>query len=532
MTDMLRGIEVELLDQEGVPLPKHRDVTADHRTYVIASPNREYTIEVRSPFVDCLATASVEGHRVLCNEDSFLPVWRGKSRTFQGFETQRVVQQAAQGSAMDLRTTYRPFVFTVPEGQEDAETSALRCVEVELFRAEKELVPWHRGRAACVQNRVDNPTRPMLATHERKNYEVSGEEPIATRPGDPVTTTRRAGGGYLWQGNRKMREKLKKGDSLGRIVIHYVGFDQASRLRPLPRASRAEPAPSWAGAHGAAPADDSLGPRVVVDAPNVARYFAAGGARGRLADLDPFVLEGVLDDIVAVAPDVVLVLVFSIASAAGLNVGRLRDRYPGRLTLRCCSHGEDPDEVALQAAAAPGSRGCILSNDHFQDYVDRGIVSANWLSGFRMGFEISDDSTTFLPPAPHQRLPDFLAALQRQGQVLGSAGADPPQTPSPAAQGPAERSSAREEVGEGEEALGVEEYALQRALEHSMSALDIADADLDWAIAASLAEQEEAPAEELFEMGGLMVSEEEQLRWATEASLTSAFHGSPEPQPV
>ena len=28
-------------------------------------------------------------------------------------------------------------------------------------------------------------------------------------------------------------------------------------------------------------ADDSLGPRVVVDAPNVARYFAVGGARGR-----------------------------------------------------------------------------------------------------------------------------------------------------------------------------------------------------------------------------------------------------------
>lgn len=328
-----------------------------------------------------------------------------------------------------------------------------------------------------------------------------------------------------------MREKLKKGDSIGRIVIHYVGFDQASRLRPLPRASRADPAPSWAGAHGAAPADDSLGPRVVVDAPNIARYFAVGGARGRLADLDPLVLEGVLDDIIAVSPDVVLVLVFSIASAAGLSVGGLRDRYPGRLTLRCCSHGEDPDEVALQAAAAPGSRGCILSNDHFQDYVDRGIVSANWLSRFRMGFEISDDSTTFLPPAPFEQLEGFLASLPRQGQVLGSADTDPPQTTPPAAEAPAEPSSPREEADEDEEALGVEEYALQRALEHSMSALDIADADLDWAIAASLAEQDEAAAEELFEMGGLMVSEEDQLQWATQASLASAFRGSPEPQP-
>ncbi|CAE7332241.1 unnamed protein product [Symbiodinium natans] len=305
MTDAPRGVEVDLL-VEGVPLPKHRDTSGENRTYVIASPDREYTIQVRSSEIDCLATACVEGHRVLCRSESFLPVWKGKSRSFCGFETERALRPVEHGTDLEQSTTHRPFVFTVPEGREDVEATAMRCVEVQLFAVEKDLVPWRGARAGCVHSRVEEPQRPILASHERKNYYVCGEEPIATRPGDPVTSTRRLGSGYRWVGDRKMRERVKQGPPLGRIVIHYVGRDQANRLRALPSQPRALAAPPWAGAFGAAPAADPSRPRVVVDAPNVARYFAAATSAGRQrpADVDALVLEGE-------APDALLVLVFS-----------------------------------------------------------------------------------------------------------------------------------------------------------------------------------------------------------------------------
>ena len=93
---------------------------------------------------------------------------------------------------------------------------------------------------------------------------------------------------------------------------------------------------------------------------NVARYFA-----GRTPDSG--LLGRVLREVSDQVPDIVMVLVFPISSSQSLGIRSLQERYSANLRLRCCANGEDDDVVALQEAAAPGARSCLLSNDHFQD---------------------------------------------------------------------------------------------------------------------------------------------------------------------
>eukprot|EP00434_Breviolum_minutum_P042962 symbB.v1.2.038262.t2/scaffold5898.1/size44610/3 len=229
----------------------------------------------------------------------------------------------------------------------------------------------------------------------------------------------------------------------------------------------AEAAPSsWAGLWGGEISQDAR-PRVVVDAPNVARYFQGQ----RDAPTSQTVLQNALDELFRQVPRVQVVLVFSISSFLELGVQALRERY-GRLIRLCACNGQDVDEVVLQEAASPGSRSCILSNDRFEDYFHR--VSETWLLRFRVAFDMLPGSRIrFFPPVPYFHLSDFVSALPQQGHVLSTA-------------------QSSEDTGPVE-ATDVEAAMLQQAIEASQTSQVSQDDELERAIAASIEDALHSP---------------------------------------
>merc|ERR1712216_330893 len=145
--------------------------------------------------------------------------------------------------------------------------------------------------------------------------------------------------------------------------------------------------------------------------------------------------------------------------------------------------------------------------------VASGLVAAAWLARNRISFEVRGATVTLRPPG-EQRLASFLESLPQQGQVLGTS-SDAFRPPHRGHHGPAGAASsstqgelprrledreadqpdplstaslaANAEQHEQDQDAGIEDYAMQRALEQSRASADDNDlATLQQAIDRSL----------------------------------------------
>lgn len=167
---------------------------------------------------------------------------------------------------------------------------------------------------------------------------------------------------------------------------------------------------------------------------------------------------------------------------------------------------------------------CVIScgqstEDEFQDYVHRGVVSSQWLDRFLIRFELRDARVSLRAPRAHRgSLAEFLSNLEPQGRVLGSSSASRGSGPAGVAEAAAwSLSTAAEAEAEGDrgrdvnvardehlqtgdmQVLGIEdseEAGFQRAMAASMQRSS-EDEDVDWAIAASLQEVGERRSEDV-----------------------------------
>mmetsp|Transcript_46112 Transcript_46112/g.147233 ORF Transcript_46112/g.147233 Transcript_46112/m.147233 type:complete len:314 (-) Transcript_46112:1523-2464(-) len=213
--------------------------------------------------------------------------------------------------------------------------------------------------------RVEDLSQPWMLQKEKKMYAASGEAPLATHLGEVKEIVRRCGRGC----REGWTNQLSKGQHLHSVCLRYVSRDHARRMGLIPdsatSSAAAAAAPPWAGALGAAPETGSAanGLRVVVDVPNVARYFGSGQGL-HMPPLDVVILRSLLEALASEAPEAQVICVCSLSAAHALA-----SFQGGPVRLRCCPPGVDVDEVVLQEAAAPDARGCIISNDQFDDHI-------------------------------------------------------------------------------------------------------------------------------------------------------------------
>ncbi len=145
-----------------------------------------------------------------------------------------------------------------------------------------------------VADRPDAPTMPISTRIERKSHGATGDAPIAVRPGEEIVQIHTGGGYRANEAGQKL--EWERGEELWCTTIHYVGRQRTHSVQVQEEHAEAAPV-SWAGLWGGSISQDAR-PRVVVDAPNVARYFQGQ----RDAPTSQTVLQNSLDELFQQVP--------------------------------------------------------------------------------------------------------------------------------------------------------------------------------------------------------------------------------------
>ena len=161
-------------------------------------------------------------------------------------------------------------------------------VQVTIWEA-REVLRTDRPFGTIVTDRTDAPTMPISTRLERKAHGATGDAPIAVRPGEEIEQIRTGGGYRVNEAGKKLA--WERGEELWCTTIHYVGRQTTHSVQVQEEHAEAAPS-SWAGLWGGGISQDAR-PRVVVDAPNVARYFQGQ----RDAPTSQTVLQNALDEL-------------------------------------------------------------------------------------------------------------------------------------------------------------------------------------------------------------------------------------------